>query len=153
MRTAAAEGTTQHLFALAPNMINQWSNFLQSVIQHDWLPKHNKTKNSLASSLPKFFFSMSNKDAFGKCIRVKVSVFGWKCSKVKVKSTQVKIVKKCAVKKSQIGVMTTETPERRSGTVEMTYCSCDLFSASVSSALTTTTYKKWVEFLFLIKPH
>ncbi len=50
----------------------------------------NKTqqKKSLASSLPNFFWFYlvtSDKDAYGKCNKVKVSVLFGKCSEVKVK--------------------------------------------------------------------
>ncbi len=34
----------KQLFALMSDMINQWSNFFQSVIQHYWPPKQTKQK-------------------------------------------------------------------------------------------------------------
>ncbi len=89
----------EHLFALTPNMMNQWSNFIQSVIQRYWLLKWNKTK-ILASSLLNFLWfdlGTGNKDAYLKCNGVKVSIFCGKCSKVKVyrnRNREVQISKK-----------------------------------------------------------
>ncbi len=85
-----------HQFALTSNMMIQWAKFLQSVIQHYWLPKQNKTKqtkNSLASGLPNLFWLITSyMDVCGKCNKVKVSAFFGKCSEVKV-SREIEIVK------------------------------------------------------------
>ncbi len=45
----ACTAAEEHLFALTPNMINQWSNLLQSVIKHYWLTKQTNDKNWLVA--------------------------------------------------------------------------------------------------------